>query len=82
MGLSQLGYNWGYKSPKWGYPNYNLLRTLLTKFHEPSSTVGVFQIGQGLGREYVIFKVGLGTLCSRIHSVIVILQASILPLEP
>ena len=30
-----VGYNWGYKSPKWGYPNYNLLITLLTKSHEP-----------------------------------------------
>ena len=19
-----VGYNWGYKSPKWGYPSYNL----------------------------------------------------------
>ena len=27
----------GYKSPKWGYPNYNLLITLLTKSHEPLS---------------------------------------------
>ena len=33
------GYNWGYKSPKWGYPNYNLLVTLLTKSHEPLSRV-------------------------------------------
>ena len=30
-------YNWGYKSPKWGYPNYNLLIALLTKSHEPLS---------------------------------------------
>ena len=37
MGL-RVGYNWGYKSPKWGYPNYNLLITLLTKSPEPSST--------------------------------------------
>ena len=28
-------YNWGYKSPKWGYPNYILLITLLTKSHKP-----------------------------------------------
>ena len=34
-----VDYNWGYKSPKWGYPNYNLLITLLTKSHEPLSSL-------------------------------------------
>ena len=33
-----VDYNWGYKSPKWGYPNYKLLITLLTKSHEPPSS--------------------------------------------
>ena len=32
-----MGYNWGNKSSKWGYPNYNLLITLFTKSHEPVS---------------------------------------------
>ena len=30
-------YNWGYESPKCGYPNYNLRITLPTKSHEPVS---------------------------------------------
>ena len=25
---------WGYKSPKWGYPNYNQLLTLRTRSHD------------------------------------------------
>ena len=29
----------GYKSPEWGYPNDNLLITLLSKSHEPLSMI-------------------------------------------
>ena len=32
----------GYESPNWGYPNCNLLTTLLTKSHEPLGT-GVYR---------------------------------------
>ena len=30
-------HNWGYKSPKWSYPDCNLLITLHTRSHEPLS---------------------------------------------
>ena len=30
-------FDWGYRCPKVGYPNFNLLITLLTKSHEPLS---------------------------------------------
>ena len=36
-GAQEVGYNWGYKSPKWGYPNYSLVIYLITKSHEPLS---------------------------------------------
>ena len=52
MGLNK-GFNWSYKSPKWGYPNYNLLITLRTKSHEPLSGARPTRPG------------GLPTLCGK-----------------
>ena len=57
----------GYKSLKRGYPNYNLLITLLTKSHGPSSRVSGFRAlrlwdlrFQGLGFQGLFIDSGVG----------------------
>ena len=59
----------GYKSAKWGYPNYNLLITLLTKSHEPLSTRSTTQseacsakpLRNGLGCLLATWKPAVGS---------------------
>ena len=63
----------GYKSPKWCYPNYNLLITLLTKSHEPLSEAWKaletleFTASKSQGREILITREAVARIMKYIY---------------
>ena len=67
-------------SPKWGYPNYNLLITLLTKSHDPLSigfrvlrlrvfTGLTLAVLQGLNRAFMASRCGFVGLSYKFYCV-------------